>query len=123
MICDLFEPWLYAIFAMRPRSLVLLERYENGLYAVGVIAKVAQVQRFGAGLQLVLGCDARATALRYSEHDGVIFAAAAPLPATNIASAMATTAKTTTPYGTRSSCGRVSGPRAVLVPVARPTTV
>jgi ATP-dependent Lon protease len=51
----------------------------EGLYAVGVIARVAQVQRFGQGLQLVLGCDARATALRYSEHDGVIFAAAAPL--------------------------------------------
>ncbi len=52
----------------------------DGLYAVGVIARVAQVQRFGQGLQLVLGCDARATALRYSEHDGVIFASAAPLP-------------------------------------------
>src|SRR5579871_2538377 len=51
----------------------------DGLYAVGVIARVAQVQRFGAGLQLVLGCDARATALRYSEHDGVIFAATARL--------------------------------------------
>ncbi len=51
----------------------------EGLYAVGVIARVAQVQRFGAGLQLVLGCDARATALHYSEHDGVILATAAPL--------------------------------------------
>ena len=49
------------------------------LYAVGVIARVAQVQRFGAGLQLVLSCESRATALRYSEQDGVIFAAAAPL--------------------------------------------
>jgi ATP-dependent Lon protease len=51
----------------------------EGLYGVGVIARVAQVQRFGAGLQLVLGCESRATALRYSEHDGVILAAAAPL--------------------------------------------
>jgi ATP-dependent Lon protease len=51
----------------------------EGLYAVGVIARVVQVQRFGAGLQLVLACDARATALRYSEHDGVIYAAAALL--------------------------------------------
>ena len=52
----------------------------EGLYAVGVIARVAQVQRHGAGLQLVLGCEARATALVYSEHDGVILASAAPLP-------------------------------------------
>ena len=52
----------------------------ESLYAVGVIAKVAQVQRFGVGLQLVLGCDARATALRYTEQEGVIFATAAPLP-------------------------------------------
>jgi ATP-dependent Lon protease len=52
----------------------------DALHAVGVIARVAQVQRFGAGLQLVLSCESRATALRYSEHDGVIFASAAPLP-------------------------------------------
>src|SRR4051812_40182075 len=51
----------------------------DGLYAVGVIAKVAQVQRFGAGLTLVLSCESRATALRYTEHDGVIRASAAQL--------------------------------------------
>jgi ATP-dependent Lon protease len=51
----------------------------EGLYAVGVIARVAQVQRFGQGLQLVLSCEARATALHYSEHDGVILAVAAAL--------------------------------------------
>jgi len=47
----------------------------DGLYAVGVLAVVAQVQRFGAGLQLILSCRDRATALRYVEHDGVIRAA------------------------------------------------
>ncbi len=52
----------------------------ESLYGVGVVARVTQVQRYGQGLQLVLGCEARATALRYSEHDGVMLAAAAPLP-------------------------------------------
>src|SRR5512140_3240235 len=42
----------------------------EGLYAVGVVARVTQAQRLGAGLQLVLACQERATALRYSEHDG-----------------------------------------------------
>jgi ATP-dependent Lon protease len=51
----------------------------DGLYGVGVIARIAQVQRFGAGLSLVLSSESRATALGYSEHDGVIYAMAAPL--------------------------------------------
>jgi ATP-dependent Lon protease len=51
----------------------------EGLHGVGVIARVVQVQRFGAGLSLVLSSESRATALGYSEHDGVIYALAAPL--------------------------------------------
>ena len=39
----------------------------EGLYTVGVIARVTQVQRFGTGLQLVLACESRASALRYAE--------------------------------------------------------
>src|SRR5207247_1049204 len=52
----------------------------EGLHTVGVIARIAQVQRFGAGLSLVLSSESRATAIAYSEHDGVIFASAALLP-------------------------------------------
>ncbi|APR80950.1 ATP-dependent protease La [Minicystis rosea] len=51
----------------------------EGLYGVGVIARIASVQRFGAGLSLVLSSESRGTALSYSEHDGVIYAVAAPL--------------------------------------------
>jgi ATP-dependent Lon protease len=55
------------------------EPAKEGLYGVGVIARITQVQRFGAGLTLVLSSECRATALGYSEHDGVIYAAAAPI--------------------------------------------
>ncbi|HSN98971.1 MAG TPA: endopeptidase La [Candidatus Nanopelagicales bacterium] len=44
----------------------------EGLYQVGVVAKITQVQRFGAGLQIILSCETRATALRYSDAEGVI---------------------------------------------------
>jgi ATP-dependent Lon protease len=43
-----------------------------GLFSIGVIARITQVQRFGAGLQLVLYCERRAAAPRYTESDGVI---------------------------------------------------
>ncbi|MFT3768538.1 MAG: endopeptidase La [Minicystis sp.] len=51
----------------------------DGLYGVGVIARITSVQRFGAGLSLVLSSESRATALGYSEHDGVIYAMTTPL--------------------------------------------
>ncbi len=51
------------------------EPMEAGLYAVGVIARIAQVQRVGTGLSLVLQCEKRATALRYFEEDGICRAA------------------------------------------------
>ncbi|HVY45277.1 MAG TPA: endopeptidase La [Minicystis sp.] len=51
----------------------------EGLYAVGVVSRIVQVQRFGSGLQLVLACERRATSIRYSEQDGVIRAAAIDL--------------------------------------------
>ena len=57
------------------------EPLPDHLYGVGVIARIAQAQRFGAGLSLVLTSEQRAAALRYSEHDGVIYAALAPLSA------------------------------------------
>ncbi|UQA59459.1 endopeptidase La [Polyangium aurulentum] len=44
----------------------------DGLHAVGVIARITQVQRLGSGLQLVLFCEKRATAIRYTETDGVL---------------------------------------------------
>jgi ATP-dependent Lon protease len=52
----------------------------EGLYAVGVISRVVQVQRFGSGLQLILACECRATSIRYTENDGVIRASAIELP-------------------------------------------
>jgi len=51
----------------------------EGLYQVGVVARITQVQRFGAGLQIILYCEARATALRYSEAEGVIRASTVEL--------------------------------------------
>ena len=52
----------------------------GGLYTVGVLARISKAARFGAGFQLVLGCESRALALRYEEHQGVLRADAAPLP-------------------------------------------
>jgi ATP-dependent Lon protease len=56
------------------------EPSQDGLYAIGVIARIAQAERVGTGLQIVLSCKERATALRYSEQDGVIRARAVLLP-------------------------------------------
>jgi ATP-dependent Lon protease len=66
------------VFAVAQRDSVE-DPTADSLYGVGVVARVAQVQRFGQGLQHVLGCDARATALRYAEQDGVIVATTATL--------------------------------------------
>jgi ATP-dependent Lon protease len=44
----------------------------EGLHAVGVIARITQVQRLGSGLQLVLYCEKRATAIRYLEQEGIL---------------------------------------------------
>lgn len=46
----------------------------EGLHGVGVIARITHAPPVGAGLTLVLSGDARAAALGYSEHDGVIYA-------------------------------------------------
>lgn len=51
----------------------------DDLYAVGILARVTQVQRFGSGLQLTLTCESRATAVRYVERGGVIRAAVVSL--------------------------------------------
>jgi ATP-dependent Lon protease len=51
----------------------------NHLHGIGVIARIAQAQRFGAGLSLVLASERRALSLGYSEQDGVIYAIVAPL--------------------------------------------
>jgi ATP-dependent Lon protease len=50
----------------------------EGLYTVGVIARLSRVQRVGAGLTLLLSSESRATALGYTEHDGAIYAVASP---------------------------------------------
>jgi ATP-dependent Lon protease len=56
------------------------EPTREGLYAIGVIARVTHVQRLDSGLRLVLSCKDRAAALRYTEQDGVILAATTALP-------------------------------------------
>ncbi|WP_437678100.1 endopeptidase La [Sorangium sp. So ce131] len=61
------------IFAVAQRD-AAEEPTPAGLFSVGVIARIAQVQRFGSGLQLVLYCERRAAAPRYTELDGVILA-------------------------------------------------
>ncbi len=66
------------VFAVAQREAVE-EPTPESLYPVGVIARITQVQRLGAGLQLILSCEQRATALRYTEVDGIIRAATAPL--------------------------------------------
>jgi ATP-dependent Lon protease len=66
------------IFAVAQRD-AAEEPTPDGLYQVGVVARITQVQRLGSGLQLVLSCDTRATALRCSETDGVIRAVTAEL--------------------------------------------
>ena len=48
------------VFAVAQRD-TAEEPAAEGLYTVGVIARVTQVQRFGTGLQLVLACESRAT--------------------------------------------------------------
>ncbi|AUX20439.1 peptidase [Sorangium cellulosum] len=62
------------IFAVAQRD-AAEEPTTSGLFSIGVIARITQVQRFGAGLQLVLYCERRAAAPRYTEADGVIRAA------------------------------------------------
>ena len=50
------------------------------LYDIGVICQIAQIQRFPGGLQLLLECEERATALHYSEEaDGHLSAIVASL--------------------------------------------
>ena len=50
------------------------------LYSIGVICQIAQIQRFPGGLQLLLECERRATALHYSEDaDGHLVAIVTPL--------------------------------------------
>lgn len=50
------------------------------LYSIGVICQIAQIQRFPGGLQLLLECEKRATALHYSEEaDGHLSAIVTPL--------------------------------------------
>ncbi|WP_437336363.1 endopeptidase La [Sorangium sp. So ce394] len=59
------------IFAVAQRD-AAEEPTTGGLFSIGVIARITQVQRFGSGLQLVLYCERRAAAPRYTEVDGVI---------------------------------------------------
>nr|WP_156041219.1 endopeptidase La [Chondromyces apiculatus] len=59
------------LFAVAQRD-AAEEPTTEGLYQVGVVARITQVQRFGAGLQINLTCESRATALRYTEAEGVI---------------------------------------------------
>ena len=59
------------LFAVAQRDAVE-DPTPDGLYQIGVIARITQVQRFGSGLQLILACEGRATALRCSEADGII---------------------------------------------------
>ncbi|WP_437866269.1 endopeptidase La [Sorangium sp. So ce363] len=59
------------IFAVAQRD-AAEEPTAGGLFSIGVIARITQVQRFGSGLQLVLYCERRAAAPRYTEVDGVI---------------------------------------------------
>lgn len=61
------------LFAVTQRD-AAEEPTTGALYQVGVTARITQVQRFGAGLQIILSCDGRASALRYSENDGLISA-------------------------------------------------
>ncbi len=50
------------------------------LYSIGVICQIAQIQRFPGGLQLLLECEERATALHYSEQpEGHMTAIITPL--------------------------------------------
>ncbi|MBI4513166.1 MAG: endopeptidase La, partial [Gemmatimonadetes bacterium] len=49
------------------------------LYSVGVIARIAQIQRFPGGLQLVLEGEQRARAIEFSETGGYIEAVMAPM--------------------------------------------
>jgi ATP-dependent Lon protease len=66
------------LFAVAQRDTIEDPTIES-LYPVGIIGRIAQVQRFGSTLQLVLYCEARAAAIRYAEADGVIRAAVARL--------------------------------------------
>src|SRR5262249_34752290 len=50
--------------------------HPSGLYAVGVVARIAEMQRAGGGIELVVHCESRATALRYAEIDGILHATA-----------------------------------------------
>jgi ATP-dependent Lon protease len=50
---------------------------KDGLYAVGVIAAVTNVQRLSDGYSILLSCKERASA-RYSEHEGVVRATVVP---------------------------------------------
>lgn len=61
------------LFAVTQRD-AAEEPTTSALYQVGVTARITQVQRFGAGLQIILSCEARASAIRYSESDGLISA-------------------------------------------------
>jgi len=66
------------VFAVAQRD-ASEEPSESGLFSVGVIGRIAQVQRLGAGLSLVLQCERRATALRYVTEDGILRAACVEL--------------------------------------------
>ena len=67
------------IFAVAQRENVD-EPTPDVLYNIGVICRIAQVQRFPGGLQLLLEGEQRATALHYSEHaDGYLEAVVTPL--------------------------------------------
>ncbi|WP_050430135.1 endopeptidase La [Chondromyces crocatus] len=59
------------LFAVAQRD-AAEEPTTEGLYHVGVVARITQVQRFGAGLQIILSCETRATALQYTEVSGVM---------------------------------------------------
>ncbi|WP_240807374.1 endopeptidase La [Polyangium spumosum] len=66
------------VFAVAQRD-TSEEPTESSLFAVGVIGRIAQVQRLGTGLSLVLQCERRATALRYVTEDGILRAACVEL--------------------------------------------
>lgn len=60
------------IFAVAQRDAEIEEPTPDGLYRIGTICRIAQLQRMPGGVQLVVQGEGRGVALEYTERDGRI---------------------------------------------------